>query len=123
MTITEKIRKLCEANNITINKLEKELGIGRGNIGRWYKHRPNPDDLLKVANRFNVSAESLLSDDKLTFDIQFFAEKNPALDNENGMDEVTKDLIDIIYSLSSEDRKMFLEMAKSITRRRGDNDN
>ena len=116
MTITEKIRKLCEANNITINKLEKELGIGRGNIGRWYKHRPNPDDLLKVANRFNVSAEYLLSDES-SFDIQFFAEKNPALGNENGMDEITKELVDLAFSLNDSDRALLLEMARSIKKR------
>lgn len=122
MTITEKIRKLCEANNITINKLEKELGIGRGNIGRWYKHRPNPDDLLKVANRFNVSAEYLISDDKLTFDKQFFAEKNPALENENGMDEVTKELVDLAFSLNDSDRALLLEMARSIKKRSNPNE-
>lgn len=116
MTITEKIRKLCEANNITINKLEKELGIGRGNIGRWYKHRPNPDDLLKVSSRFNVSAEYLLSGES-SLDIQLFAEKNPALDNENGMDDVTRELINLAYSLNDSDRALLLEMARSIKRR------
>lgn len=119
MTITEKIRKLCEANNITINKLEKELGIGRGNIGRWYKHRPNPDDLLKVANRFNVGAEYLLSDDKLTFDIQFFAEKNPALENENGITDVQKMAIDFIKTLSDEQLERYINMGKAAFGERG----
>lgn len=61
MTITDRVRNLCETNGLTINKLEIELGIGRGKIGRWQKHRPNPEELLRVANRFNVSAEYLLT--------------------------------------------------------------
>jgi transcriptional regulator with XRE-family HTH domain len=61
MTITDRVRNLCETHGLTINKLEIELGIGRGKIGRWQKHRPNPEELLRVANRFEVSAEYLLT--------------------------------------------------------------
>ena len=109
MTITEKIRKLCEANNITINKLEKELGIGRGNIGRWYKHKPNSEELLKVANRFNVSVEYLLTGD----DPAFNTEKNPALENENGITDIQKLAIDFIKTLSDEQLERYINMGKA----------
>ena len=117
MTITERIRKLCAENNLTINKLEKELGIGRGNIGRWHKHRPNSEELLKVANRFSVSADYLLSGDESALSVQFPGEKNPTLDNESGMDAVTRELVDLAYSLNDSDRVLLLEMAKTIKKR------
>lgn len=113
MSITERIRKLCEENNITINRLEKELGIGRGNIGRWHKHKPNSGELLKVANRFNVSAEYLLTGEEPKIDLQLFAEKKPAPESGNEpltVDEIKKafrgrpfeELTDILAALTVE---------------------
>lgn len=120
----QNIREAAKQKGLTLAQIEKKLGIGNGVIAKWEKTKSAPpfDRIVAIADLLEVPV-SLLTGDEPKFDIQFFAEKNPALENENGMDEVTKDLIDIIYSLSSEDRKMFLEMAKSITRRRGDNDN
>lgn len=109
MNITERIRKLCEINGISINKLEKELNIGRGNIGRWHKHKPNMEDLMKVANRFEVSANYLLFGEE---------EKKPTLAVEDELDETTKELMKIASEIDDADRQMLLEMARSIRKRR-----
>lgn len=113
MNSVERVKFICKKRKIAISKLEKDLGFSNGYISQLRKGVFPADRLALIAEYLSCSPEFLL----------YGVEKKPALDNENGMDEVTKDLIDIIYSLSSEDRKMFLEMAKSITRRRGDNDN
>ena len=35
MTIIEKIRKLCERDNLTIAALERKAGLANGTIGKW----------------------------------------------------------------------------------------
>jgi len=60
MSIVENIRKLCARDGITINKLERELGLGRGNIARWNTNAPAYDKLMKVAEYFNVTMEELV---------------------------------------------------------------
>lgn len=61
MGIVDRIRALCEEKGITINKLEKEADIGRGNVARWGKHRPNIDKIQRVADYFGVSADYILT--------------------------------------------------------------
>lgn len=60
MGISDRVRILCERAGITINKLEKETGVGRGNVARWNKHQPSPDKLAAVAAYFSVAVDFLL---------------------------------------------------------------
>lgn len=58
----QKIKDLCEKNNISVYQLEKELGLSTGSVSKWEKSIPRADTLLKVAKHFNVSINYLLSD-------------------------------------------------------------
>ena len=62
MDITERIRELCERDNISIRKLERELGIGNSTIRRWSKQIPSADTLQKAAQYFGVTVGYLLGD-------------------------------------------------------------
>ena len=55
------IAQLCKKNGISIAKLEKELGIGNGTIGRWEKSSPTIDNLKKVADYFGVTVDGLIA--------------------------------------------------------------
>lgn len=59
MNILERIQLLCEENNITVSKLEVELGLGKGTLYKWNKNSPNSDKLSQVADYFNVSHSML----------------------------------------------------------------
>lgn len=61
MGVVDRIRTLCEEKGITINKLEKEVEIGRGNIARWDKHKPNILNVQKVADYFSVTTDYILT--------------------------------------------------------------
>ncbi len=65
MNITEKIRKLCEENGISVRKLEQEVGIANGTIRRWYEQCPAADRLKRVADFFGVSMDSLLDENPI----------------------------------------------------------
>lgn len=60
----EKIKQLCEKKGISVNTLESESGIGRGNIGRWEKYTPGVDKVKAVADYFGVTVDYLLTDEK-----------------------------------------------------------
>ena len=60
MSTYERVAKLCKRNKLAITALEKELGFGRGTIGKWKKGaEPNLANLQKVADYFNVSVDYL----------------------------------------------------------------
>lgn len=61
MNIVERIAELCEKEKTKIGTIEKELSIGHGTIKKWEDHEPQAGKLLKIANRFHVSIEYLLT--------------------------------------------------------------
>lgn len=62
MNLLEKIEFLCAQKGITIYKLEQETDLTKGSIRKWETSSPSCDKLLKVANRFDVSMESLINE-------------------------------------------------------------
>lgn len=60
MSVYAKVKYLCDLRGISINHLETNTDIGRGNIARWDKHAPAVDKVVRVARYFNVSTDYLL---------------------------------------------------------------
>lgn len=52
--ILEKVFELCEKNDISIAKLEKECEIGNGTIKRWETSMPSLKSLEKISVFFKV---------------------------------------------------------------------
>ena len=61
-TVKDRVIALCKANNITVNKLQTDTGIGNV-VSHWDKYNPRMDKLAAVATYFNVPVEALLYDD------------------------------------------------------------
>lgn len=59
MTTYEIIKQLCDSRGIATTALEKELGFGRGSIGKLRSSKTSIERLQKIANYFNVSVEYL----------------------------------------------------------------
>lgn len=101
MGIVDRIRTLCEEKGMTINKLEKETGIGRGNIARWDKHRPNIDNVQKVADYFGVTTDYILTGN----------ENKPTIEGE--LTETQREAIELIMKMSDEQLKVFVATLKA----------
>lgn len=56
----QKIKSLCEENNISVYQLEKDLGLSTGSVSKWEKSIPRADTLSKVAKYLNVGIDCLL---------------------------------------------------------------
>ena len=61
MTVYERIENLRKAEGISQGKLEKELGFSNGSISKWKTSMPTTDRLQKIADRYNVSLEYLMT--------------------------------------------------------------
>ncbi len=60
MTTFDRLKKLCEEQQISIVELEEKLGFGRNSLYGWKKKIPNGANLEKVADFFNVSVDYIL---------------------------------------------------------------
>lgn len=62
------ISNLCRSKNISITKLEREMGFGNSTIRGWAKSSPTVEKLKAVADYFGVTIDELLADELQTED-------------------------------------------------------
>lgn len=60
MSLTTRIKDLCDSKNISFAELERSVGLSNGQIRRWDKVSPRSESLQRVADFFNVSTDYLL---------------------------------------------------------------
>lgn len=58
------IKKLCQAHQITLAKLERETGFSNGAIAKWGTSSPSIDKVKAVADYFSVRVDDLLAETK-----------------------------------------------------------
>ena len=56
----EKIKTLCEKREISIYRLEKDLGFSESSICKWKFSKPSAEKIKAVADYFGVSIEYFL---------------------------------------------------------------
>lgn len=56
-----RIEELCDSNNVSITRLEKECGFSNATIKKWKETSiPGIDKVQKIAKYFNVTTDYLL---------------------------------------------------------------
>jgi transcriptional regulator with XRE-family HTH domain len=78
--IYERIKKLCNENDISVNELEQKIGIAKGSLCKIDKHKPGLDKLQKLAIELNTTEKYILKGEEPEFSIEM-AEKDIALTN------------------------------------------
>ncbi len=61
MGLKERIKDLCAKNNISMNKVEDELGFGKGYISKLGNSSPNTSKLQQIADYFHVTLDYLMT--------------------------------------------------------------
>lgn len=59
MSVYDTIKKLCDEKGIKVTALEKQLGFGRGSIGKMRNTSPSADRLQAIADYFGVTLDYL----------------------------------------------------------------
>ncbi len=96
MTVYERIENLRKAEGISQGKLEKELGFSNGSISKWKTSMPTTDRLQKIADRYNVSIDYLMTGE----------DKSDLSDKKYYINEETAEMADKIFH-SKELRLLF----------------
>lgn len=60
MNTYEIIKELSKENKISIRQLEMKFGYSNGYLAKWATNTPNSDELVKIADYFDVSVDYLL---------------------------------------------------------------
>ena len=100
-TIADRIKEICAQKGTSMYKLEKQLNLGNGTIGKWGKNgrQPTYDKAVAVANALGVSADYLLTGEQ---------KEKPALQMENGLKEIDA----IFEQLTPSRQSKLLELAR-----------
>lgn len=99
-TIADRIKEICAQKGTSMYKLEKQLNLGNGTIGKWGKNgrQPTYDKAVAVASALGVSADYLLTGEQ---------KEKPAPDWD-GLSGKDKRLIEWFRSLPLEKQKAIL---------------
>lgn len=92
MTIRERVKALCEASDISVNKFEQQMGFSKGYVSKLDGSMPNSRHVKAMADYFHVSTDYILYGDPT--------------ENLEGIDfsEVEKILVEYYRKLSSVDQ-------------------
>lgn len=64
MNFLDIVKKLCKENNISISKMEKDIGISKGASYKWNNSKPSLNTINKIANYFDVTVNYLVTGEK-----------------------------------------------------------
>ena len=103
MTTYEKIKLLCEKDGFSISSMPKKipgLSISKASITGWKNGSvPRPEKLKAIADYFNVTPESLLSDE--TVSVQTVQDNHGIIGNTNApVTEQETELINLFRKMS-----------------------
>lgn len=103
----DKFTKLCTAKGVTAAEFSKDTGVAQSTISMWRKDGavPSSENLVKVANYFDVSVNYLLAGEESE------QQKSPTSD-EIGFDDFTYAFANETKDLTEEDKQKLLEMAR-----------
>lgn len=60
MNTKDIVTELCHKNGIGVPELEKRVGLAKSTVTKWATSSPNMSSLIKVADYFGVSVDSIL---------------------------------------------------------------
>lgn len=59
MKLGSKIKRICKGMGIPVTRLEQELGLARGSIGKWDEHSPSFEKVMAVCEYLNVDVSQI----------------------------------------------------------------
>ena len=103
MISTEIIRNLCAQKDISLARLEKELGLGNGTIASSKSSYMRSDRLKAIADYFHVTMEYLMTgEDPATTDFPLSPEERDLVAAYRLADEVTQNNICKLLDIKKE---------------------
>lgn len=110
---------LCRNSRISPSGAATQAGFNRGTVSVWKKKyergidvRPEPDVIDKICRFFNCSETWLLG-------IDAEEKENPTTFAGDGEDEITREILSEIQSMTTEEKQTFLDFVRMFKARKG----
>ena len=65
--IYERIKELCKKKGISVNLLEKNVGVAKGSLCKIDRHKPSAEKMQMLANTLNTTVDYLVSGKETKF--------------------------------------------------------
>lgn len=114
MSIYDTIKTLCDRKGIAVTALEKELGFGRGAIGKMKQSKPSAQRLQTLADYFGVSVDYLLGVPSSGQEGYYTNPETAKIAQEIFDDPNLKMLFDAARDLDPADMKMAVDLIKRL---------
>lgn len=119
MAFFDKLKLAIAKRNTTFTEVEKNVGFGRGTIGKWKKSSPSYENIIKVINYLKVDLYWLM-EDELDFN---FSNSYKFIDNTNKENnsilnkEYTENIniYEDVSNLNEEDKQLINLIIKSFS--------
>lgn len=102
--IYNRIKELAKKNDISINALEKKIGVSRGSLCKIDSHKPSSEKIKKLADELHTSVDYLLNGE----DNAYSKESAHLISQIRSDAELTKALIKY-FSFNDEKKKHIIE--------------
>lgn len=114
MTLRDIIKDLCKKRNISINRVEIDLGFARGYISKLDKSVPNSAKLQKIADYFNVSLDYLMSGKDLELNSHTNVNDSQEISQFLSDNPIHKELFEMTKVFKKEDIEFLKQMVEKI---------
>ena len=112
MDMKQRIKDLCKKNEISMNALEKKLGLGIGYISKLGKTVPSTKKIQLIADYFNVSIDYIMTGEEYKSE---FTPEQATLDLLLSQDMELKEALKLYATLSDEKKKHIIETIKMMS--------
>lgn len=112
MNIFINVQELCKSSGISILSLEKSIGLHDNTIGKWKTSVPNIASVIKVADYFNMSLDTLVG---RTVEQPAITNGNGIVGNNNAMTNSNNFSPNNEFDNLSDIEKALLEVSKGLT--------
>lgn len=116
MSMVQEVKNLCEKKGLTVTRLEKEIGLGRGTITRWDTNSPSIDKVILVSNYFGVPVSALVGDQ--TGQETDGKEKPTDQEDGGGIGPAKRELLDMVGGMNEKESAAILEVVKATIKMR-----
>ena len=104
--IYDRIKELCKENGISVNELEKRIGVAKGYLCKVDKHKPSMERTKALADELHTSVDYLITGMKMDIVVEM-AEADVALSN---MDKRLKEYALKLAELPKDKQEHIMEL-------------
>lgn len=108
--LVEFIRERSHELGMSLTKIEKEVGLSNGRIGKWKSQKKYPphDTLVAIASLLSISLEELTGE-----------KEKPAVQTDDGLSDAERKLIELLRQIPEDRQAALLDSVELALRMQG----